>query len=163
MKSKLFFCCLLFSVLLAVGCKSSKPVVLETKTEVTKTVTQTIHDTVYKIEKDSSSYKALVECINGKPKIKEVLVSTPGKNLNPPKVNFKGNYLEVDCEVRAQELFAQWKSEYILETQKQTTPVKVNELTFWQQLQIKLFRLLMLSLIAFVCYKLIKYYLKNEN
>lgn len=161
MKKIYFLAVVFFMMLLASGCKSSKPVVIETKTEVVKTVTETVHDTVFKIEKDSSSYKALIECINGKPKIKEVVSVKPGKNLKPPSVSIKGDYIQIDCEVRAHELFAQWKSKFVQEIQKTNTPVKVNELTFWQELQIKLFRFLLLLLLLFLGYNLIKYYLKK--
>ncbi|KGO89740.1 hypothetical protein [Flavobacterium suncheonense] len=161
MKAKLFFSCLLFSLLLAVGCTSSKPVVVETKTEVTKTVTETVHDTVFQIEKDSSSYKALIECVNGKPKIKEVIQSYAGKNLKPPKVNLKGNYIEIDCETRAQKLFAQWKSKYIKELHTTQTPVVIYKLTNCQQLQIYCFRFMILALLVYLGYNLIKYYFKR--
>ena len=162
MKIKLFFgCFVLFAMLLVTSCNSSKPVVIKTKTETTKTVTETVHDTVFKIEKDSSSYKALIECINGKPKIKDVVHSKSGKNLKPPKVSLKGNYIQVDCEVKAQELFAQWKSKFIQEINKTQTPVVVYKLTFWQEAQIKGFRLLTLLLLLFLGYNLFKYYTKR--
>lgn len=158
---KIFSCCLLFLMLLATGCNSSKPVVIETKTETVKTITEKVHDTIFKIEKDSSSYKALMECVNGKVKIKDVVNATPGRNLKPPKVSIKDNILHVDCEAKAQELFAQWKSKFVSEYKAEVIPIKVNELTFWQEFQIKGFRLFLLVALGFITYKFIKFYLKR--
>lgn len=158
--NKYFTVVVLLSVLLVVGCKSSKPVVTETKNEIVKKVTETVHDTVFKIEKDSSAYKALLECQNGKIKIKEILTQKPGKNLKPPKVDIKNNEINIDCEAYAQKLLAQYKSKNTQVTQVKTVPIKVNELTFWQEFQIRGFRLLSLIAIAIIGRRLIKFYFK---
>lgn len=118
----------LFTLLMAgvvVSCKSTyaplPPVTTESNT--TKTVTHTVHDTIFKIEKDSSYYKAYLECVNGKVVIKNSS-STPGAStLQPPKVNIKDNIITVDCETKAKELFAKWKSTYV--NQENQTIIKV--------------------------------------
>lgn len=133
------FCCL-FVLTALVSCGSSRPIVV--KNETTKTIKETVHDTVFKIEKDSSSLKALIECQNGKPILKNIVQSEPGRNLNSPKVRLSGNILQVDCEVRAQELFAKWKNTYITQdTISQLPPIVTNELTYWQNTQINFFRI----------------------
>jgi len=110
--------------------------------ETTKTIIETVHDTIFKIEKDSSSYKALLECQNGKVVVKNIVQSEPGRTLNSPKVRLSDNVLKVDCESRAQELFAQWKDTYILQdTVEQLPPIITNELTYWQKTQIIGFRI----------------------
>lgn len=136
--------CLFFVLtILLVSCRSTKPVVVKNETTTTKTITETVHDTIFKIEKDSSYYQALLDCQNGKVVVKEVIQSEPGRNLKSPKVRIDNNKLEVDCEARAQELFAQWKSTHELDKIIITTdvPVYTNNLTWWQTTQIKLFRI----------------------
>ena len=133
------FCCL-FVLLTIVSCGSGKPIVLQNET--TKTIIETVHDTVFKIEKDSSSLEALLECQNGKVVIKNIVQSEPGRTLKSPKVRLSDNVLKVDCEQRAQELFAQWKDTYISQdTVTQLPPIITNELTYWQKTQIIGFRI----------------------
>jgi hypothetical protein len=133
--------CLFVLTALLVSCGSTKPVVVKNETVTTKTITETVHDTIFKIEKDSSYYQALLDCQDGKVVVKNVIQSEPGRNLKSPKVRIDNNQLNVDCEARAQELFAQWKSTH--ETDSITiikeVPVVTNVLTWWQQTQIKLF------------------------
>lgn len=133
------FCCL-FVLLTIVSCGSGKPIVLQNET--TKTIIETVHDTVFKIEKDSSSLEALLECQNGKVVIKQIVQGEPGRTLNSPKVRIADNLLKVDCEVRAQELLAHYKNTYEANTIIKTLPpIEVNRLTDWQKAQINLFRI----------------------
>ncbi|GIZ10281.1 hypothetical protein [Flavobacterium sp. UMI-01] len=143
--SVLVLFCLLATTLSS--CKSSS-VVPPTTTETTTTtnVTTVIRDTVFEIQKDSSYYKAYVECINGKPVInqKEKVESKKGAYLQPPKVNLKDNILTVDCTAEAQKLFAQWKDVYIKENkstiEKVPYPVPA-EFSWWEKTQIILGRI----------------------
>ena len=133
------FCCL-FVLTILVSCGSSKPTVVQNET--TKIIKETVHDTVFKIEKDSSSLEALLECQNGKVVIKNIVQSEPGRTLKSPKVRLSDNVLKVDCEQRAQELFAQWTDTYISQdTVTQLPPIITNELTYWQKTQIIGFRI----------------------
>jgi predicted small lipoprotein YifL len=141
MKKRISIFCCLFVLLTMASCGSSKPIVLQNET--IKTRIETVHDTVFRIEKDSSSIQALMECINGKPVIKEIVQSKSGRNLKSPTIGFKDNLLRVDCEAEAQRLFAQYKDTYVGETETiQLPPIEVNRLTFWQKLQINLFQIL---------------------
>lgn len=151
---------LFFSVLVLVSCSSPKPVLSEEKTK-TITITETVHDTVFKIEKDSSSFRALLECQNGKVILKNVTQAEPGRTLKSPKVRLENNKLTVDCELKKQELYAYWKSKQVKEQDVKTirTTKFVNHLTFWQKIQIWLGRLLLLVflfLIARFLYKIYK-------
>lgn len=151
---------LFFSVLVLVSCSSPKPVLSEEKTK-TITITETVHDTVFKIEKDSSSFRALLECQNGKVILKNVTQAEPGRTLKSPKVRLENNKLSVDCELKKQELYAYWKSKQVKEQDVKTirTTKFVNHLTFWQKIQIWLGRLLLLVflfLIARFLYKIYK-------
>ncbi|MBF2708777.1 hypothetical protein [Flavobacterium soyangense] len=133
---------LFFSLVVLVSCGSSKPATTENKTQ-TITVKETVHDTIFKIEKDSSSLKALLECENGKVVIKNIVQSEPGRNLKSPKVQIVDNALRVDCEARAQELLAHYKDteKATFQTITKTITIEVNKLTFWQQIQIWGFRI----------------------
>ncbi|MDQ8012037.1 MAG: hypothetical protein REI96_06295 [Flavobacterium nitrogenifigens] len=114
------------------ACKSSKPITLTEK--YIETVTETVHDTVFEVGADSSSYKALLECRNGKVVPKEVKNASPGKKLKAPKVTIRDNVLTVDCEAEAQKLFAQWKSKQITKTTLKPTPIYIErELTFLEK------------------------------
>jgi hypothetical protein len=143
--SILLFFCLLATTLGA--CKSTS-VVPPTTIETTNTVTKTevIRDTAFTIPKDSSYYKAYLECANGKvvfsPKAKPE--SKKGKHLNPPKVNIRDNIITVDCQAEAQELFAKWKDVYVKEHQQITKKIPFPvpaELSWWQNTQIILGRI----------------------
>ena len=145
--------CLLVLIALA-SCGSSKPIVVQNET--TKTITETVHDTVFKIEKDSSSLKALLECQGGKV-VLNVIQGEPGRILKSPKIRLSNNVVQVDCEARAQELLAHYKATHEVVTAIKTLPpIEVNILTFLQQLQIWLGRIF----IGFLLYWTIKLILK---
>lgn len=139
----------LLVLLLMTSCKSQKPVIIEKTKTVTETITE--RDTVFKIEKDSSFYKAYLECQDGKVILSNPK-STPGKNLKAPdvKIDSKG-VLTVDCERENQELRAKLKDkikETILTTE---IPVFVPaEISGWQWFQIWCGRILLIGIIAFL-------------
>jgi len=150
---------LFFSVLVLVSCKSPKPVLSEEKTK-TITIKETVHDTVFKIQKDSSSFKALLECQNGKVVVKNVTQAEPGRTLKSPKVRLDNNKLNVDCELKEQELYARWKSQQVKETEVKTinTTKFVNYLTFWQKVQIWLGRIFLLVLVYYAVKPIARFY-----
>ncbi len=115
----LFLALLLF----ATSCKPARIVHKET---VTETITETVHDTIFVTEPDQSVLQALLECQDGKVLIKETIKEVPGKTvLAKPKVALKDNVLQVDCEARAQELFAEWKSTHTATTIEKNIEVPV--------------------------------------
>ncbi len=150
---------LFFSALVLVSCSSPKPVLSEEKAK-TITITETLHDTVFKIEKDSSSYRALLECQNGKIILKNVTQAEPGRTLKSPKVRLDNNKLSVDCELNKQELYAFWKSKQVKEVEIKTIRITkyVNVLTFWQQLQIWLGRIFLIVLVYYAIKLVSKFY-----
>jgi hypothetical protein len=164
MKSKFknLFSVLLLFVLLATtlcACKSAGVVPPPTTSEITSETTtlEIIHDTVFETKKDSSYYKAYLECINGKVVLRKDVkpISTPGKHLEPPKVTLQDNVLNVDCLSEANELFVQWKDVYIKEHQSDIKRVPypvVQPLSWWQNTQIILGRIFLgiIALIALV-------------
>lgn len=150
---------LFFSVLVLVSCSSPKPVLSEEKTK-TITITETLHDTVFKIEKDSSSYKALLECQNGKVILKNITQAEPGRTLKSPKVRLDNNKLIIDCELKKQELYAFWKSKQVKEVEFKTIHITkyTNVLTFWQKVQIWLGRIFLIVLVYYIIKLVSKFY-----
>lgn len=158
--------CLVVLVSMLVACKSTS-VVPPTTTETTNTkiVQEIIRDTVFTTKKDSSFYKAYLECENGKVVLKKDTkpISVKGENLKPPKVTIKDNILQVDCIAEAQKLFAQWKDKYVLEQSDKITRIPypvVKKLSWWQNTQMILgdiFLVLILIAISGFVLKLIKY------
>ena len=140
MKSLKHIVLLFFSLVVLASCGSSKPAAFENKTQ-TITIKETVRDTIFKIEKDSSSYQALLECQNGKVVIKQVVQAEPGRTLKSPKVRIDNNQLKIDCEARAQELLAHYKNTHQTSNEVIRVPFEVNKLTWWQETQIKLFRI----------------------
>lgn len=138
MKNISVITCFLLIALALVSCisrKPSQPVVIEN----TKTITEVVKDTIYKIEADSSFYNAYVDCVNGIPVLitnETHKLSKPkaGKYLNVPKVNLQNGLLTVNCEAKAQELFKQWREKYISEKSKESTTVYVEKPLKWYQL-----------------------------
>jgi hypothetical protein len=133
---------LFFLVLELVSCSSPKPVLSGDKTK-TINIREILHDTVSKIEKDSSSFRALLEWHNGKVVLKNVTQAEPGRTLKSPRVRLENNKFSADCELKKQKLYAFWKSQQIKEVEVKTinTTKFVNQLTFWQKVQIWLGRI----------------------
>lgn len=143
MKNLKALCCFVLFAILA-SCGSSKPPIV-TEKETIKTITETVRDTIFKIEKDSSYYNALLECQNGKVVIKQVVSAESGRTLKSPKVRVENNQLLVDCEARAQELLAHYLDTKEIVVQTNTVTVEVNKLNFWQKQQIYLFRIIVIA------------------
>ena len=141
----------LFMILIVISCRSPKQLQNENKVQ-TITITETLHDTVFKIAKDSSSYNALLDCINGKVVLKNVIQAEPGRTLKSPRVRLDNNKLSIDCELKEQELYAFWKSKQVKDVQEKTITITkfVNHLTFWQKVQIWMGRLLLLVLLFLI-------------
>lgn len=160
MKQALIYWFSFLAILLAItSCKSAIPkqLIVEKTKEVK--VTETVRDTVIVTEKDSSYYQAYIDCVEGKPVLKNPS-SKPGKKLPVPNVDLKGNQLTIDCTKDAEKLFIQWKEKFISELSTEQIPVVVPaELTDWQIIQIwcgRLLLLLFLVPIIYFIFKLIK-------
>ncbi len=151
------------------SCKSTS-VVPPATTETTQTVTikEVIRDTIFETQKDSSYYKAWLECKDGKviltpnPSPKERgAAAKAGKYLKTPKVVVQDNILTVDCEAEAQKLYAQWKDTYIKENvqniKKIPYPVE-KTLTWWQKTQIILGRLFLGLIVICVTLGVLRYF-----
>lgn len=146
------------SLLAVMSCKTRQAVTVK---EDTKTlITETFHDTIFQTETDSSAYRALLECQNGKVVVKEVQQAFAGKYLKAPKLTIKDNVADCDCEAQAQKLRAQWKAKNKETVTVKEVPVYIEKpLTTWQKTLIALGKfLLMLIIVAIIfgAYKLYK-------
>lgn len=160
---RVFTLFLLFVILVTtLGACKSPSIILPTKTETwSNTMTkEVLRDTVFVTEKDSSYYKAWLECKEGKVVIKEVVKTSKGKYLQPPKVIIKDNYIKIDCEAEAQKLFAKWKDTYTLEN-KQTTITNTIEierkLSWFENVQIACGWIFILLLIIVVIITILRW------
>jgi hypothetical protein len=150
---RVLICCI--AILLMASCGSKKRAIQK---EITSdTIIETLHDTLFSVEKDSSFYNALLECQNGKVVIKEVTNTGSGRKLKTPKVVVQDNKLKVDCIAEAETLFAFWKSQYIKNYKGVEIPVVTNELTWFQKTQIYIGRIVMFVLVLWILLKLFKF------
>ncbi len=148
------------------SCGTQKP--LETTDKIkTVLIKEIVHDTILETEIDSSSYRALLECQNGKVVIKpstkkqKLTSAKKGKYLEVPKVIITDNILNVDCVSEAQELFFKWKSEYIKETTDTTIqkPIYIEkQLTSWEEFQIWCGRIFLFTFFFVIIKFLLKLY-----
>jgi hypothetical protein len=126
----------------------------------TKTITSVQRDTIFKVQADSSFYQAWIDCVNGKPMIVNDTVYKSGKYLNSPKVTLNGNKIHVDCIAQEQTLFKTWQQQYIKEHQAEVItlpPVTIAKpLTWWQNTQLLCGRLLLIGIVLYLIYILIK-------
>lgn len=158
MKIVKLLCVLLLSTLMLTSATSCKSVKLPLASEINeRIVIEKIHDTTFIVEADSSSIKALIECIEGKPRIKEIVEIESGKVLKPPKIKLVDDVLSVDCEKSAEELFLTWKEKYVQENRSKTIPVEVEkQLTWLQQTQIYAGKVLFVLILLMLFYWLLK-------
>lgn len=152
------------SLYLIVGCGGRKDFTPPKSTDKTLSVKEIVRDTVFLTRPDSSALKALVECQNGKAVIKEIINSEPGKNnLQPPKAQLEDNILTVDCEAKAQELFATWKERYKEETTTVTNTEYINVLTGWQTFFIFVGKIMIFLFIGVIIAHLIELGIKKRK
>ncbi|WP_417366886.1 hypothetical protein [Flavobacterium beibuense] len=154
-KALLFWFSFLGVLFWMTSCKSPKPIIVTEK--VKETITETLHDTVFQTEKDSSMYRALLDCQDGKVVIKEVIKAKPGDHLNAPEVTINNNTLSADCYAEAQRLFAQWKSTVKATVIEKPVPVYIEkELTWYQKLQMWCGGIFLLLLLGAAIWGIIK-------
>ncbi len=129
MKTLLTFISILFCLVLLVSCNSRKPLEPDKITETTF-VEKIVRDTVFETKADSTFYSAWIECVNGKPQLREniapqleasvpIIGATQPQNnqqksgLKNPVVNLDENgKLTVGCHKEVERITAQLTSHY---------------------------------------------------
>ncbi|GEM_PF-2460684 len=151
-------------LLFTTSCKSSKDSQNQNIAVSSHVIKETVHDTVYVVEADTSKYTATLKVDSaGKINISNVSSIQNGKYLKAPVVKIKNNRLEVDCYAEAQSLYKQWVEQHKFDTVVETKIVikKVErELTFFQTLQIWIGRIALIIVIIGLTGQLIKRYFK---
>ncbi len=151
--------CLLLALLL-----NCKPVQMQDhkQTNTTTTIKEVVFDTVFKIEKDSSYYRALLVCKQNKVVLQSKPKQGNGSYMPPPRVILKDNILRVDCETKKQEFYKQWKAQHKTETKEILTTKYVaveRKLTWWQKVLINLGKFSIVVIMGGVVWGILK--LKN--
>lgn len=160
-----------------VSCRQTKfiDVPFDTVDKITTEV-YTPKDTLYDVKADTSLFRAdIVVNDTGGVSLANIKVQK-GDNLKAPNVSIKDNILRVNCEAEAYKLFLQWKEKYIKESiviksyvppnqmynsvnnsdAKQADRDSDNELTYWQETQVWLGRILLLLIVIGVANYLYK-------
>lgn len=152
---------LIFGICFSLGlsvtsCCNSKQIANENNSVTEKYVTEFVHDTVYVIDADTSSFTADLFVSDSGTIFIQNTASFDGKYLHAPKVVIKNNRIKVDCTAEAQSLFKQWKSKHILEKKSNTftrTKLVEKELSLWQKFEIWTGRIgLIIALIGLISY-----------
>jgi len=133
--------------LAASGCASKRPVP-PTIIEKVRNVKEIVRDTVFVVSAEKSTATFEVNCPDQqKPTIKPT-GTQPAKNLKPPTADLSGNLLTINCETIAQELFFQWKEQFISERETINQPVEVPFKPSWfQKLYMTVGKLTILAII----------------
>ncbi|MGJ1287593.1 hypothetical protein [Sphingobacterium sp. UBA6308] len=153
--------CLIAVLITLVGCKTKTVFVPQVKTlEITKTLHE--RDTTIQIERDSSWYKAWIECQNGKPVLKNP-TGNSGKNLLKPTVNLDSSgQLIVGCISENIQLKLRIRELETVINEKEIQTVEVErQLTLFQKLYIilgKTFGAVLIGLVLYGAFKLFKRY-----
>lgn len=132
---------ILFCLVVLVSCGSRKPLQPETITD-TRFVKQIIRDTVLKVQADSTYYNAWIECVNGKPVLREPKPAksqeqsnqnqNPEKALQKPKVVLDENgKLTVECRKEMEQVKAQLTDYYESRLKEHSKPVYIEKPFTW--------------------------------
>lgn len=120
----------------------------------TVTETETIRDTVIRIEKDSAVFSALLECDSTGNVLLKQLLSLQSAQKYPLSAGatVKDNRLNVTARVDSMSIYLKLKDHY--RQTVSTEIIEVNKLTTWQHFQIS-------ALWIIVVLQLLKYYLNR--
>jgi hypothetical protein len=136
-----------------ISCSTSKtrPPVFTEESNIEVISNSLDRDTTFQIPEETSSFigKLSVDS-SGKFQLEEIS-SSGTENVSEPQVKIIENYIEVDCEKKAQELFLEWKEnhKHTIETRTVTFPVPVErDFTFWESIFLWLGRIFALLLFA---------------
>ena len=132
---------ILFCLVVMVSCGSRKPLQPETITD-TRFVKQIIRDTVLEVQADSTYYNAWIECVNGKPVLREAKPAKmqeqknqkqkPEKALQKPKVVLDENgKLTVECRKEVEQVKAQLTAYYESRLKERVRQVEIEKPFAW--------------------------------
>lgn len=139
------------------SCKAKKE--MSNKTFVrTETILEIVNDTVVKVQPDSASIKALLECDSvGNVLLKRIAEYEAGKHVNPPKLDIQDNVLTAMVKVDSFGIFMTFRERYVertdfMESQEREI-VYVNRLTGWQKFRVRLGDFVLIGVPIYVVFK----------
>jgi hypothetical protein len=145
-----YFCLLgLVSLMLGfTGCKQLQPVVTTDSTK-TRTITETVHDSIVFVKPDSAAIKAFFECDSLNQVVLRQLAVEKGRIIEPEVKWLPGGILEVTAKVDSQAVYLYWKERYIhdVDSTKVSKVVVVKEKPPWSSAKGKLKIILLLGFI----------------
>lgn len=150
-KQSLLFIGLLMLIITSCGnFKNQRPIV-DVERNIETSVDKLPRDTTVLIPVENSSFVGkLVVNPSGEIELNEIS-SSGTENLSKPQVKIIDNYIEVDCEKKAQELFVEWKEKHTKTIKKEIVTVSVpveRDFTFWESIFLWLGRVFALILFA---------------
>ena len=99
-------------------------------------VTETLRDTVIKVDADSSMIKALIECDSlGRAHLKQLNTYQAGERLMPPVITIKDNIITTTAKIDSLNIYLKLKDRYkeVRKAEVITKTIEVNKLSRWQQ------------------------------
>ena len=124
----------------------------------TETILEIVNDTVVKVQPDSASIKALLECDSvGNVLLKRIAEYEAGKHVNPPKLDIQDNVLTAMVKVDSFGIFMTFRERYVertdfMESQEREI-VYVNRLTGWQKFRVRLGDFVLIGIPIYVVFK----------
>ncbi|MEG1648332.1 MAG: hypothetical protein RR277_00420 [Rikenellaceae bacterium] len=132
---------LITTILLSLlGCRSIKPIVVENFQHDSIYITETVRDSLVKIEQDSSMIRALIECDSmGNAHLKELIEYKAGSRVPPPSLFLANNILTAKAKTDSMGIYLKLKERYseLHRSVQETKIVEVNYLTTWQKFWVK--------------------------
>lgn len=131
---------IVIAALCLTGCRATKP--LQVKESITKTdslvIRSVIRDTTVRIERDSASIRALLECDSlGRVRIREILSLRSGLRVRPPTLQLSGNTLTARADVDSMSVYLQLRdrleSRIRSDTSSTEKVIPVYRQTGWQK------------------------------
>lgn len=143
---------------------SRLPVMSKATERITDTtiITETLRDTIIKVQQDSSLLRLLMECDSlGQVQIKQLVEWQGGTHLAPPKVTLQGNTLSIKALSEAYELQLQLKDKTITQLRSENRTeiqyIEVNRLNGWQKFIQAIGYILSIALLISLIFKLKKH------
>ena len=139
------------------SCKAKKEV-SNTQIVQKEIIREIERDTVVKVEADSASIKALLECDSvGNVLLKQIAEYEAGKHVNPPKLDIQDNVLTAMVKVDSFGIFMTFRERYVertdfMESQEREI-VYVNRLTGWQKFRVRLGDFVLIGIPIYVVFK----------
>lgn len=139
------------------SCKAKKEV-SNTQIVQKEIIREIERDTVVKVEADSASIKALLECDSvGNVLLKQIAAYEAGAHVQPPQIDIQDNVLTATAKVDSFGIFMKFRERYVEKTDymesQGTQVVEVNRLTGWQKFRVRLGNFVLVGVPIYIVFK----------